>query len=158
MVPWLPAFHDDVNKWKHFPRYWPFVRGIQLSPVNSPHKGRWRGALIFSLICAKINGWVSTHEAGDLRRHRAHYGVIVMQFYICQIDNNPPNIQFWWTAVPIICSQLSPNSQKIFKKKTSRPEIMAIPKCLDCSRQQIYCTSFYSMAACQRAGFLVWKN
>ena len=33
-------FHDDVIKWKHFPRYWPFVRGIHRSPVNSPHKGR----------------------------------------------------------------------------------------------------------------------
>ena len=21
-------FHDDVTKWKHFPRYWPFVRAI----------------------------------------------------------------------------------------------------------------------------------
>ena len=30
--------HDDVIKWKHFPRYWPFVRGIHRSPVNSPHK------------------------------------------------------------------------------------------------------------------------
>ena len=28
---------DDVIKWKHFPRYWPFVRGIHRSPVNSPH-------------------------------------------------------------------------------------------------------------------------
>ena len=28
--------HDDVNKWKHFPRYWPFVRGIHWSSVNSP--------------------------------------------------------------------------------------------------------------------------
>ena len=44
--------HDDVIKWKHFPRYWPFVRGIHRSPVNSPHKGRWRGALILSSICA----------------------------------------------------------------------------------------------------------
>ena len=34
--------HDDVIKWKHIPRYWPFVR----SPVNSPHKGQWRGALM----------------------------------------------------------------------------------------------------------------
>ena len=49
--------HDDVNKWKHFPRYWPFVRGIHRSPVNSPHKGRWRGALVFSLICAWMDGW-----------------------------------------------------------------------------------------------------
>ena len=44
--------HDDVIKWKHFPRYWPFVRGIHRSPVNSPHKGQWRGALMFSLIYA----------------------------------------------------------------------------------------------------------
>ena len=35
--------HDDV-KWKYFQRYWPFVRGIHRSPVNSPHKGQWRGA------------------------------------------------------------------------------------------------------------------
>ena len=48
--------HDDVIKWKHFPRYWPFVRGIHRSPVNSPHKGQWRGALMFSVICAWING------------------------------------------------------------------------------------------------------
>ena len=51
-VPWS---HDDVIKWRHFPRYWPFVRGIHRSPVNSLHKGQWRGALMFSLICAWIN-------------------------------------------------------------------------------------------------------
>ena len=70
--------HDDVIKWKHFPRNWPFVRGIHRSPVNSPHKGQWRGALMFTLICARINGWVNTREAGDLRRYRPHYDVIVM--------------------------------------------------------------------------------
>ena len=70
--------HDDVIKWKHFPRYWPFVRGIHRSPVNSPHKSQWRGALMFSLICARINGWVNTRKGGDLRRHRAHYDVNVM--------------------------------------------------------------------------------
>ena len=69
--------HDDVIKWKHFPRYWPFVRGIHRSPVDSPHKGQWRGALMFSLICARINSWVNNVEAGDLRRHRGHYDVIV---------------------------------------------------------------------------------
>ena len=37
--------HDDVIKWKHFPRYWPFVRGIHRTPVNSPHKGQWLGDL-----------------------------------------------------------------------------------------------------------------
>ena len=72
--------HDDVIKWKHFPRYWPFVRGIHRSPVNTPHKGQWRGALMFTLICARINGWVNNREAGDLRRYRAHYDVIVMAY------------------------------------------------------------------------------
>ena len=37
--------YDDVIKWKLFPRYWPLVRGIHQSPVNSPHKVQWRGAL-----------------------------------------------------------------------------------------------------------------
>ena len=64
--------HDDVIKWKHFPRYWPFVRGIHQSPVNSPQKGQWRGALMFSLICAWINGWVNNRGAGDLRCYCAH--------------------------------------------------------------------------------------
>ena len=68
--------------WRHqmkaFPRYCPFMRGIHRSPVNSPHKGQWRGALMFSLICVWINGWENNREAGDLRRHRTHYDVIVM--------------------------------------------------------------------------------
>ena len=54
------------------------MRGIHPSPVISPHNGQWRGALMFSLISARINGWVNNREAGDLRRHRAHYDVIVM--------------------------------------------------------------------------------
>ena len=70
--------HDDVIKWKHFPRYWPFMRGIHRLPVNSPHKGQWHGALMFSLICAWTNGWVNNHDAGDLRRHRTHHSVTVM--------------------------------------------------------------------------------
>ena len=48
--------------------------------VNSSHKGQWRGALMFSLIFARINRWVNIREAGDVRRHRAHYDVIVIAF------------------------------------------------------------------------------
>ena len=70
--------HDAVLKWKHFSCYWPFVRGIYRSPMNAPYKGQWRGDLILSLICVWINGWVNHHEAGDLRRYRAHYDVTVM--------------------------------------------------------------------------------
>ena len=61
-----------------FLRYWPFVRGIHWSSVNSPHKGQWRGALIFSLICAWTNVWANHRDAGDLIRHRNHYDVTVM--------------------------------------------------------------------------------
>ena len=77
--------HDDVIKWKHFPHYRPFVRGIHRLPVNSPHKGQWRGALVFSLICAWINAWVNNRDPCDLRRHHAHYDVIVMSKSIYQI-------------------------------------------------------------------------
>ena len=61
---------------------WPFVRGIPRSPMNSPHKGQWRGTLMFSLIWFLIKGWVNNREAGDLRRYRAHYDVIVMVWNI----------------------------------------------------------------------------
>ena len=91
--------HDDVIKWKHFPRYWPFVRGIHRSPVNSLQKGQWRRAFMFSLIWTWGNLWVNNSEAGDLRRYRTHYDVIVM--FLCY----PP---YWvkvhneskWTVTP----------------------------------------------------------
>ena len=70
------VIHDEVIKWKYFLSYWPFLWGINWSLVNSPHKGQWTGALMFSLICTWINGWVN--EAGDLRHHPTHYDVIVM--------------------------------------------------------------------------------
>ena len=79
-------YHDDAIKWKHFPRNWPFVRRIHRSPVNSTHKGQWHGALMFSLICVWINDWVNNREAGELRRYRIHYDVIVMIFWENQIS------------------------------------------------------------------------
>ena len=33
---------------------------------------------MFSLICAWIDCWVNDSEAGDFRRHRAHYDTTVM--------------------------------------------------------------------------------
>ena len=78
-----PDNHDDVIIWKHFPCYWPFVRGIHRSPVNSPHKGQWLGALMFCLICAWINSWVNNGEAGDLRRNHTHYDVNAIKHWSC---------------------------------------------------------------------------
>ena len=93
----------NVIKWKLFPRYWHFVRGIHRSPVNSPHKGQSRGALMFSLISAWINEWVNNREAGDLRRHRDHYDVIVV----------PRRRQRWWDPVLRHLLGFSKNSMDI---------------------------------------------
>ena len=83
LLPPLPP-ETDESWWRHqmetFPRYWVFVRGIHRSPVNSPHKGQWRGSLMFSLICAWTNGWVNNRSIVDLRHHHAHYVVTVMFF------------------------------------------------------------------------------
>ena len=68
--------------WRHqmetFSALLALCAGKSTVPVNPPHKGKWRGALMFSLICAWINGCVNSLEAGDLRRHGAHYVVTVM--------------------------------------------------------------------------------
>ena len=88
--------HDDIIKWKHFPRYRPFVRGVHWSPVNSPHKGRWRGALMFSLICTWINSLVHRREAGDLRRQCVHCDVIVMWAWLPEIISFFQNWQTSW--------------------------------------------------------------
>ena len=77
------ACHEDVIKWKHFPRYWPFVRGIH----------RWLAQSVVTrsigvfLICAWIYVWVNNAEAGDLRRHRTHYDVIVMWLFAHALNN-----------------------------------------------------------------------
>ena len=92
------------HEMEHFPRYWPFVRGIHRSPVNSPHKGQWGGALMFWLICVWINGWVNNRKAGDLRRHRSHYDVIVMSDAIwCHGTWSTLNQLTHWGRVTHIC-------------------------------------------------------
>ena len=61
--------HDDVIKWKHFPRYWPFVRGIHRWPSDFSYKGQWCGALIFSLICAGTKRWWFETSSRSLWSH-----------------------------------------------------------------------------------------
>ena len=92
------TLHDDVIKWKPFPRYWPFVRGIHLSPVNSRHKGQWRGALMFSLICALNKrfskqswGWWFETPSCSLWRH-------------C---NGNENFVIWWIFLHWLHQKLS---------------------------------------------------
>ena len=51
----IPHNHYDVIKWKHVSLYWSFVRGIHRWPMDSPHKGKWSVALMFSQICPLAN-------------------------------------------------------------------------------------------------------
>ena len=88
------TYHDDVIKWKHFPRYWSFVQGIHRSPVNSLHKGQWRGALMFYLIWTWTNGWVNNRETGDLIRHRVHYDVTVTDSACYSNKLSPSKLEF----------------------------------------------------------------
>ena len=119
--------HDDAIKWRHFPRYWPFVRGIHQYLVNSPHKGQWRAALMFSLICVRINGWVQwwgrwiemlsrplwRHRNGYIgahddiikRKHFLHYWHYFVQEIPCWAVNSPHKGQ-WRVALmfSLICA------------------------------------------------------
>ena len=84
----LSARKADSLWWRHqmvtFSASWRFVRGIHRSPVNILHKGQWRGALQFSLICTWTNACVNSRDAGELRRHRTHYGVTLMLLNPCK--------------------------------------------------------------------------
>ena len=79
--------------WKHFLRYWLFVREIHRSPVNYLHKGLWCGALMFSLICAWISGWVNKGEVGDV-------DVMKYRWYIRHIFPVTEAALFWSDARP----------------------------------------------------------
>ena len=68
-------------------------------------KGQWRGALMFSLNCAWVNGWVNNREAGDLRRHRAHYDVIVMLYHDLVLTWWViTNVTLWYDHVLVLIS------------------------------------------------------
>ena len=67
--------HGDVIKWKHFPRYWPFVRGIHPSPVNFLTKRPVKQSSdVFFGLCTYVHNW----DPGVLRHHRATYDVTLM--------------------------------------------------------------------------------
>ena len=73
-----PCQHE-FTWWRHQMETFSFVRGIHRSPVNSPHKGQWRGALMFSLISAWINCWVNNRE---LVIWDAHSDVTIMVSFV----------------------------------------------------------------------------
>ena len=109
------------------PRYWPFMRGNHWWPVNSQHKGQWRGALMLSLICVWINGYVNNREGGDLRRHRAHYDVDEMMLkmkedvFVCNVTIRDEN-RAWATTFTFDCRMdVREKQSKCFKDKSLAP-------------------------------------
>ena len=73
--------HNDFNKsqaafqaiswWRHQMETFSALLVIcEGNPLLIPHKGQWRKALMYSLICAWINDWANNRGAGDLTRHR----------------------------------------------------------------------------------------
>ena len=91
--------HDGVIKWKYYPHYWPFAKGIHRWPVDSPHKDQWRGTVMCSLICAWANRWANNRDAGDLRTHRAHDDVTVMQAVTLLVSSS-------WSPTADLCDKL----------------------------------------------------
>ena len=71
------------------------------SPVKSPHKDQWRGALKFSLIRTRSNGWANNRDAGDLGRHRAHYCGLVRLYGSTYLD------QHWF--IVLVCCLAAPS-------------------------------------------------
>ena len=120
-------FHDGVIKWKHFPHHWLFVRGIHQSPVNSPHKGQWRGTLMFSLISVWTIGWVNNRDAGDLRRHPAHYDVTVMfMSRYCHQSTSP--VHLWMSVVLIrLGYEAHCSSKRLLSMQPLRPKRSLCP-------------------------------
>ena len=66
------ALHVMTSWWRH--QMETFSALLAICAVQ----GQWRRALMFSLVCTRINGWMNNGESGDLRRHRAYYDVTVI--------------------------------------------------------------------------------
>ena len=95
--PWRSNWQWNYMRWGTYIRYFQYpsrLIGVFYTTMITSSNGdifrvtghlcgeftgpQWRGALMLSLIWAWINGWVNNRAAGDLRRHHAHYDVIVM--------------------------------------------------------------------------------
>ena len=92
--------HDDVINRKHIPRHWTFVRGFHRSTVNSPHKGQWHGALMFSFdlrpnkrLSKQSWGWRFETLSRQLWRHCNGYALPWWYYVITQVPHVPANHQ-----------------------------------------------------------------
>ena len=99
--------------------------GNSPDPVNSPHKGQWRRALMFSFICAWINNWANNGEAGDLRRHRGHYDVGVMCIHAITCSTRPI-VGFRSVSEVIVKDMRETVCYQIIQRNTTKPKLCII--------------------------------
>ena len=109
-------------------------------PGEFPNKGQWRGALMFTLICARINGWVNNGEAGELRRHRTHYDVIVLWRCVttgsgCSLLPKERRPISWLNKDPVhFCIYVSPGLGEVrlvpllYIRKSDKGKIKLVPQ------------------------------
>ena len=131
-----------------------FVQGIHQSLANSPQKGQWCRALLFSVIRTWINGWVNNREAGDLRRHCAHYHTMHLLWekfqWILPLYMKPISFQ---SRASVVCSvtaaifidlclkKLNVYSQHIGQKTNEYLNIWKNPQELKC--WSTFCVNYF---------------
>ena len=86
----------DRNQWSH---WW---------PVDSPHIGQWRRALMFSLICASTNCWANNRNTCEWRCHNALYGVTVMMSSLSYVFLAATKQLYKW-YFPSVCPSVCPS-------------------------------------------------
>ena len=125
--------HDDIIKWKHFPHHWPLVRGIYQSPVNSPHKGQWCGALMFFWSVAEYKQlskqWRRWWFEMPLHSLWRHCNCTSISYLLPQLSKNHNKVS-WMTSGPV-----KANFEILQKKKKKIAELGHF--------SQPYASSFY---------------
>ena len=100
--------HDDVIKWNHFSPYRAFVRGIHRWPVDSPDKGQWRGALMFSLVASLMSLMASLVTTSRMQQCFNVlidiYHEFLLLFYCCvlleiKLTTTTTTLKCGWTRV-----------------------------------------------------------
>ena len=121
-----PSVHHRLAFCEKWP-WWRYQMGIfsallAVCAGNSPVTGEFPSqkasdAEVWCFLCSVpwINSWVNNREAGDLRRHRAHYDVIVI--HCCSVNlcnHHSPRISLdhnFCTAHGMCCKQLYNHSE-----------------------------------------------
>ena len=71
--------HDDVIKWKHFPGFWPFVKGIHCSMMH-PYPQKDNDARLWCFFCCEpVEIPVIRNAMVVMRRHRNILEIFLIQ-------------------------------------------------------------------------------